>query len=367
MIAELNIEHNIDNNKFNFNCKIESEITGIYGPSGAGKTTFLNILAGLIKPNNGNICINGKNVFDSKKGLNISETRRNIGYVFQDGRLFPHLTVQQNLCYSKPYIKGKEKIASFDEVVNLLDIRPLLVKKPRDLSGGEKQRVAIGRALLTQPSILLLDEPFANLDRYLRKQIISYLIRINQTFSIPMLIVSHIIGDILRLTKEMIVINKGEIVAHGDIFQLMTENLVPEIVKPRRYLNIIDACLEKEIEDEKLYIFKETKSRKTRFVTSAKIASELQPETQIRMAIRPDDIALCKNELSDISIQNQIQGIVKKIIETDQSTFCIVDCGVELVVEITMAALKKLNIKEGDKVFSLIKAKAIEIIHVYKY
>jgi molybdate transport system ATP-binding protein len=366
MIVEIDIKHKLGENNFDFQCKIDSEITGIYGPSGAGKTTLLNIISGLIIPEEGFIQINGNRVFDSKNGINLQEKKRNIGYVFQDGRLFPHLNVQKNLCYSKPYIKNKNVVATFDDVVNLLDLNTLLNKKPRELSGGEKQRVAIGRALLTQPSIILLDEPFANLDRYLRKQIISYLIKINQKFSIPLLIVSHIIGDILRMTNKMLVVNNGQIVANDDIFSLMTKNQVPEIIKPRRYLNIYDAILEQYIESEKLYVFKETKSKQTQFITSSKIAKHLNKDTKIRMAIRPDDIALSKNAISLISIQNQIKGFVKQVIETDKSTFCIVDCGIELVVEITKAALQYLNMKENDEVYCLIKAKAIEIIHVFE-
>lgn len=365
MIIELDIQHNIGKHAFSFQGKIESEITGVFGPSGAGKTTLLNIISGLITPASGFIEINGHKVFDAQNGINIPETKRNIGYVFQDGRLFPHLTVQQNLCFSKPYIKRKNKIVSFDEVVDLLEIRPLLDKKPRELSGGEKQRVAIGRALLTQPSILLLDEPFANLDRYLRKQIISYLLKINQKFSIPLLIVSHIIGDILRLTNKMLVVSKGQIVGNSDIFTLMTENIVPEIIKPRRYLNIFDAKLEQNLEAENLYVFKETTLQEAVFITSSRIARNLPVNAKIRFAIRPDDIALSKHYIDEISIQNQIKGIVMRIIETEKSTFCVVQCGVELVVEITMAALMKLNIKENDEVFCLVKAKAIEIIHVF--
>lgn len=366
MIAEINTYHQLGNNEFEFNCQIDSQITGVYGPSGAGKTTFLNILSGLITPTAGFIQINGEKVFDKSKQINISETKRNVGYVFQDGRLFPHLTVHQNLCYSKPYVKNKGKIVSFEEVVKLLDIAQLLNKKPRELSGGEKQRVAIGRALLTQPSILLLDEPFANLDRFLRKQIISYLIKINQTFSIPMLIVSHIIGDILRLTSKMLVVNHGKVVAHGDIFDLMTENKVPEIIKPRRYLNIFNACLEKVHKEDNIFVFKDEVTRKTSFITSSKIAKELELESKIRIAIRPDDIALSKHSIQEISIQNQIKGIVKRIIETKKSTFCVVDCGIELVVEITLASLNRLNIRENDEVFCLIKAKAIEVIHIFE-
>ena len=299
MIAQVNVKHTKGNNDFDFQCKIQEGIVGVYGSSGAGKTTFLNLLSGLETPLEGSIELKGFLVYDSKTKHNISEIHRGIGYVFQDGRLFPHLNVKQNLCYSKPYTKKKDKNIPFDDVVELLEIQSLLKKMPRQLSGGELQRVAIGRALLSQPSLLLLDEPFSNLDRYLRKQIISYLIKINQRFSIPMLIVSHVIGDILRLTNQMIVIDKRKIVASGDIFSLMTENVVPEIIKPRRYLNIYNADLSKFDEQEKLYIFQHEQNKEVKFATSSKIASNLTINSKIRFAIRPDDIALGKNEIKD--------------------------------------------------------------------
>ena len=141
--------------------------------------------------------------------------------MFQDGRLFPHLTVEENLKFSFKYKKSSSRNFEFDDVVALLEIKKLLKKKPSEISGGEQQRVAIGRALLSQPRMLLLDEPFSNLDRYLRKQILTYLVEINRVYQLPMLIVSHVIGDILRLTGQMLIVDEGRIQACGDIFSLM--------------------------------------------------------------------------------------------------------------------------------------------------
>lgn len=365
MIAKISLKHSLGSNNFEYDCIVNDGITGVYGPSGAGKSTLLNILAGLENPKQGKIEINNETIFDSENKINISATKRDIGYVFQDGRLFPHLSVRKNLCFSKPYVKNKEAKFSFEDVVNLLDIEPLLDKMPRQLSGGERQRVAIGRALLSQPALLLLDEPFSNLDRYLRRHIISYLLKINNRFSIPMLIVSHVIGDILRLTNQMLIIDKGKIAASGNIFELMTNDSVPQIIKPRKYLNIYDAELKETSTTENLYFFSLLQASNTIVATSSKISNNLSLATKIRFAIRPDDIALSKHKIENISIQNQLKGIVSKIITTDKSTFCIVDCGVDLIVEITEAALQKLDIKINDEIFCLIKAKAIEIIHVF--
>ena len=181
----------------NVSAEINDGITGVYGPSGHGKTSLLHSIAGLINPNSGFIEINGNSVFDSKRNINVSVKNRKIGYVFQDIRLFPHLSIQQNLKYSlsASVING----VNFGEVVAILNIENLLEKKPSECSGGEKQRVAIGRALLSGAQILIMDEPFSAVDVNLRKNIIPYLIEINRRFKIPMLIVSH---DLPRFIKS---------------------------------------------------------------------------------------------------------------------------------------------------------------------
>lgn len=363
MTAQIDIKHQIGDLEFTYHCTIKNGITGIYGPSGAGKSTFLNLIAGLEKPLSGKILLKNQLVYDSENNTCIPETKRDIGYVFQDGRLFPHLSVKQNLLYSEPYNKNKKRYITFDDIVDLLDLSSLLNKKPRQLSGGERQRVAIGRALLNQPALLLLDEPFSNLDRHLRRQIISYLIRINKQFQLPMLIVSHIIGDILRLTDQVLVISKRSIVAQGDVFDLMTNNAVPDLIRPRRYLNIFDAKLEQFNETEKLFEFSHIATDKVRFTTSSKILPPINKGSLVRFAIRPDDISLSKTRIHEISIQNQLRGRIQSIIETENSIYCVVNVGVDLVVEITEASLHNLQLKKASEVYCLIKANSIEVIH----
>ncbi len=162
---------------------------------------------------------------------------RNIGYVFQENYLFPHLSVKKNLLFSKPYSKNKKQYISFEDVISLLDLVPLLNKKPRQLSGGERQRVAIGRALLSQPRLLLLDEPFSNVDCSKRKQIISYLLRINNHFKIPMVIISHHLEDILKLTRKIVVIENGKSINSGDVFNIIKNGENPELIKSKKFQN----------------------------------------------------------------------------------------------------------------------------------
>jgi len=364
MIINLDVELSRGGNKFNYKLLLESSITGIYGASGAGKTTLLNIIAGIEQPDSGFMAINDKLVVDIKSKYNIPCNKRGVAYIFQEGRLFPHLTVKENLLFSNKYLDKSKIEIKLNDVLDLLKIKPLINKKPMELSGGEKQRVAIGRALLSQPKLLLLDEPFSNLDRSLRKQIISYLLKINTTYKIPMLIVSHIIGDILRLTNSLAIIDNGRVVAQGDFFNIMANSLVPEIIKPHRYLNVIDTTYTEKSTDNCLYTLVCKKCNEISFNTENKKINSLEIGTNIRLAIRPDEIALSKNKLNGVSIQNQIKGRVNEIFENENSTFCVVKCnGIELVSEITKNSLLNLNITVGAEVWCLIKSKSIEIIY----
>jgi len=367
MILEINVEHKKENLNFDYKCVIDKQLIGIYGSSGSGKSTFLNILAGLETPCEGKIILNSEILFDKKLNINILKQNRKIGFVFQDARLFPHLNVKKNLLFSKPYIKNRKIIVIYEDIVNILNLNHLLDKLPRQLSGGEKQRVAIGRALLSQPSILLLDEPFSNLDHNIRTQIISCLLKINNLYQIPMLIVSHIIGDILRITDNLIVIENKKIQAEGNIFDLMLNTKVSDNLKPQRYINVFDVLFENFNIQENLFYFKLSTNLKVKLATNViSFYDNLHANTKVRLLIKPDDIALSKNEILGISIQNQLKGVLLKIIKTTTTTFCVVDCGYNFFVEISENSINKLDIKIGDNIFCLIKAKAIEVVHIFE-
>ena len=189
----------------------ESGITALFGPSGAGKTSIVNMVAGLMKPARGSIHIRGRCLFDSERGINLPPEKRNVGYVFQEGFLFPHLSIKGNLLYGRRR-GGRPGGIDFDQVVDLLDIRRLLPRKPKNLSGGEKQRVAFGRAVLARPDILLMDEPLASLDEARKKEMLPFIKDLNTRFSIPILYVSHSMEEILTLTDNVIRLANGKIV-----------------------------------------------------------------------------------------------------------------------------------------------------------
>lgn len=190
-------------------------ITALFGPSGSGKTSVINMVAGLLKPDQGQISVNGNTVFDSRRGIDVPPNRRRLGYVFQDGRLFPHMSVKSNLTYGMKLTRKGEQGVSFDKAVDVLDLGTLLHRRPAKLSGGEKQRVAIGRALLTNPSVLLMDEPLSSLDEARKSEIIPFVLRMQKEFLIPALYVSHSTDEISSLADHVVVIQSGEVASNG--------------------------------------------------------------------------------------------------------------------------------------------------------
>ncbi|HEY9276829.1 MAG TPA: molybdenum ABC transporter ATP-binding protein [Methylotenera sp.] len=191
--------------------QLDHRVTAIFGPSGSGKSTLLGVIAGIIKPDSGRIVVNGECLFDSQKRINKPIHARRIGLVFQDGRLFPHLNVEQNLTYALNFIPRDPQRFNSEQIVQLLEIGPLLQQRPHQLSGGEKQRVALGRALLSSPRLLMLDEPLASLDDRLKNQILPFLKLIADEINIPMIYISHSKKEIMQITDNLINIKSGQI------------------------------------------------------------------------------------------------------------------------------------------------------------
>jgi len=189
-------------------------VTALFGPSGSGKTSIVSMVAGLITPDRGRIVCNGTVLFDSARQVCVSPHRRGIGYVFQDGRLFPHMTVAQNLDYGRRMYRIPADSDERERVIALLDIARLLDRRPGKLSGGERQRVAIGRALLMRPHLLLLDEPLASLDQARKREIFPYLLRLRDE-TVPMIYVSHNAGELRRIATTIVRIDDGRVSGIG--------------------------------------------------------------------------------------------------------------------------------------------------------
>jgi molybdate transport system ATP-binding protein len=192
-------------------------VTALFGPSGAGKTTLVNILAGLVQPDSGHIVLDGEALYASPANIHVPPHQRRIGYVFQEGRLFPHLSVRHNLDYGRRMSRLKTDPAETAHVIALLDLGELLERRPGTLSGGERQRVAIGRALLMRPRLLLLDEPLASLDAARKHEIFPYLERLRDAAKVPMVYVSHQAAEVKRIATRVVRLEAGRIVAMGGL------------------------------------------------------------------------------------------------------------------------------------------------------
>jgi molybdate transport system ATP-binding protein len=190
-------------------------VTALFGPSGAGKTSIINMIAGLLPPDRGEISLDGETLDDTARRIHVPTHRRRIGYVFQDARLFPHLSVASNLDYGRRMNGLSVDHAETRRIISLLDLDGLLDRRPGKLSGGEKQRVALGRALLSRPRLLLLDEPLGSLDEERKADILPYLMRLRDQAAVPMIFVSHSADEVRRLATQVIQLQHGQIVAQG--------------------------------------------------------------------------------------------------------------------------------------------------------
>jgi molybdate transport system ATP-binding protein len=195
----------------------EARVTGLFGASGAGKTSLINMIAGLLRPDRGMIVIDGEILDDTSAHTHVPAHRRRIGYVFQDARLFPHLNVRQNLDYGRRMNRVVDDPAQRARVIDLLDVGGLLDRRPGQLSGGERQRVALGRALLAQPRLLLLDEPLGSLDDERKVEILPYLVRLRDEANVPMVYVSHDANEMRQLATSVVMLNRGRVAGFGGI------------------------------------------------------------------------------------------------------------------------------------------------------
>ena len=330
-------------------------VTALYGRSGAGKTSVINMVAGLSRPDHGHIIVNGQTLFDSKQSIDVPPEKRRIGYVFQDGRLFPHLTVRANLLYGAKNQPTTADTNSFEQVVALLGIEHLLARRPAKLSGGEKQRVAIGRALLTHPSLLLMDEPLASLDAERKTDVLPFIIKLSKKLSVPILYVSHALDEILNLTDTLVLMDDGHVVAVGDIEDLMGRLKLRHILgHTEDYGAVLTTTVTKHDAASAL--------THLRFQGGdLKIPLMDHPlGSRVRVRIPARRVAISKVSLSQTSIQNIFSGTVTEIAETD-SPFADValDIGCRLLARITRHARVELDLKPGQKIFALVKSVAV--------
>ncbi|MFT5750015.1 MAG: molybdate transport system ATP-binding protein [Ancylomarina sp.] len=354
----IDIKWSRDNFKLDMQADFSNGITGIFGASGSGKSSLLQLITGLEKIDEGQIII-GEDVLDRSKTKQFTPShKRRIGYVFQEGRLFPHMNVRQNLLFACKYVKNKNQQFSLNEIVDLLEIESLLNKLPKQLSGGEKQRVAIGRSLLSSPRLLLMDEPFSALDTALRRQIIPFLIKINKKLNLPILVVSHDLPDLLSLSQNLLLVKDGKVLAQGNYFELVEKDLLLDIMEESGFTNMIPFKIE-HIGEASLELSKKTNQGQIN-ISRNKPLSHFEIGDEINVSIRPEDIAIALHQIEDVSIRNQLEGTILQIIKHGNHTYCLVDVGFKLLVTITETSRAALNLEEREKVWCLFKSMALK-------
>lgn len=331
-----------------------ARVTGLFGHSGSGKTTLLHVLSGLVRPDRGRILLDGEPLLDADRGIHVPPHRRRIGVVFQEARLFPHLSVDANLRYG---MRGPDA-PDHDGVVELLDLEPLLERRPHGLSGGEHQRVAIGRALLRGPRLLLLDEPLASLDRPRRRRILPFLKRIRDELGIPAVYVSHELEEILQLTDELVLLDGGRVAGRGRYLDLALDGA--HLLAATPLVNVLE--LDVLAAGPELTALRLPSAPPSPHPELAGPGSAFLPGRRVSVAIRPEDVALARDSVEGVSIRNQLPGTVTRIVPHGGDLLVQIDAGVPLLACVTGAAVAELALEPGASVWGLIKAGAVRYL-----
>lgn len=334
-----------------------NKITALFGRSGAGKTTFINVISGLDTPSQGKVQIGDHVLFDSEEGINLPTHKRKIGYVFQDSRLFPHYSVQGNLMYG---VDAKDQ-GYFEAVTALLAIKPLLKRYPASLSGGEKQRVAIARALLSKPDLLLLDEPLASLDMPRKREVMPFLEELSDKVNIPIIYVTHSLQEIVRLAQHLVIVDNGRITTSGRLEEVWAS----QAMRPWQSFPDQSSLFEGRIATHhEHYALTCVKLSSNAFLWVQKIKGD--PDTPVRLQVRANDVSIAMEQPKATSIRNILPAVVETI-ETfhaaeDKQSINVslkLDDGCYLRATITPWALDDLNLKVGDNVFAQVKGVSV--------
>jgi molybdate transport system ATP-binding protein len=335
----------------------DAKVLALFGRSGSGKSTVVNAIAGLVKPDRGRVTVAGETLFDSERGINMPIEQRGVGYVFQEGLLFPHLTVRQNLLYGAARGAGDHgRGIAFDSVVQLLGIDGLLDRAAPTLSGGEKQRVAIGRALLSKPRLLLMDEPLASLDTGRRSEILRLIERVRDEFGVNIVYVSHSIGEVSRLADDVVLMNDGRVVACAATEEIFNR------ADLRPYTGRFEggALIEAHAERHDMRYFLTT----FKFDGGELVAPGVDTPigARVRIRIRARDVTLATQRPQGISVRNILEGRVGDI---EDRGGAIVEVhvqlpGRDLLSRISRQAFDEMKLEAGQPVFALIKAIAFD-------
>ena len=343
---------------FTLSARFESAggITALFGRSGAGKSTLVNAIAGLVRPDSGAIRLDGVALFDAGAGIDVPVRKRGIGYVFQEGRLFPHYSVRGNLMYGRSRTPRRQRWGSFDQIVALLGIGELLGRRPASLSGGEKQRVAIGRALLQSPRLLLMDEPLASLDPARKEEILPYVERLRDEMKLPIVYVSHSVDEVTRLADTLVLIADGRTIASGTVNEVFGRlDLRAHTGRFEASVVLMAEVIAHDSENGTTVLDHPAGRMWTPTI-------DRPAGSQVRLRVRAREVALAVGDPGLLSIRNRLNATVTAIaVDPGGMIEVQLDAGGQmLVARITRDAARALDIAIGQPVVALIKSVAFD-------
>lgn len=355
MTLSFNVRHRLGSFTLDAGFTADKGVTALFGRSGSGKTSVMRIIAGLVKPDEGRIKLDGAVLADRQKRIFTPAHKRRFGYVFQEARLFPHLSVEQNLHYGRWFSGTGADAAAVSRVVEMLGIGALLQRRPEKLSGGEKQRVAIGRALLSSPRLLLMDEPLAALDEARKAEIIPYLERLRDETTIPILYVSHSVSEVSRLADQVVVMKDGRIDAAGPASDILSQPAFSTYLQRREAGSILSGTVEAFDATHRLAT---VRLGQTALQVPAQSA---EPGKAVRVHIPARDVMLATVRPEGLSALNILEGHVTGIALGDGMALVQVACSGTLIQSrVTSLSIERLSLNAGSPVFAIVKSAALD-------
>jgi molybdate transport system ATP-binding protein len=332
-------------------------VTALFGRSGAGKSATLGAVAGAVRPDRGRIALGDRVLFDKDAGIDVPMERRAIGWVFQDARLFPHLSVRANLDYGARRARGRDAGVRFDEVLSVLGIELLLARRPARLSGGERQRVAIGRALLSQPSLLLMDEPLSALDAPRRAEILPFLARLKTCFALPILYVTHSLAEVVRLADQLVVLDEGRVAAQGALADVLARADLTLLSSRADAAATLDGVVAEHLTERGL-----TRLRMGDVDLFAPRLHQSLGEP-VRAIVLARDVLLARVRPEAISARNILAGRIAGLASRPDGSVMVrvaLDGGPALLAAITADAVQSLGLSAGEPIWAILKSVAVE-------
>ncbi|MDC0736682.1 molybdenum ABC transporter ATP-binding protein [Cognatishimia sp. SS12] len=360
MSLQVAFQHRYPGTSLDVRFEAPQGITALFGPSGVGKTSVINVVAGLLRPDQGRIALGDRLFFDHAARVDLPTRKRRVGYVFQDHRLFPHMTVLQNLTYGRRAQRLPVQAADIDPVVQMLGLAQLLQRMPEALSGGETQRVAIGRALLAEPELLLLDEPLAALDQARRQEIMPYLERLRDQAAMPMLYVSHSVSEVARLATTVVAMKDGRVARVGPVAEVFADPVAADALGDAAMGAILSARVVAQHADGLTEL---AAAGGTLWLPYPDVGAQ----RNVTVRVRAQDVMLSLTRPSGISALNVLEGRIRKLHRREAGGVMVqLQCGnAHLLARITGRSAAAMALSEGDQVFAVVKTVAVAEAEVF--